>query len=248
MVRTVGEAIRGRSDDDGGPLLQPIADSAIGSGTSVEVAEVTRSRCRRSVASDVITVFRERRPHTNPELPDYARASLRDHGMSRDDALTVRLDTPLPARLTIGKGQVLAPDRPRYHPVRDLRRLSIMVDGVDHVVPQSLALRSDVPPTIRRSATPRRSFDERVAGRPSRWFGRACRPWWSCMAPTRRRSIAPLRWDACGLRGRWASSSPPPSATEPQVTVCMAAYNLEFRFAEQVASIRAQTHRTGAAS
>ena len=65
--------------------------------------------------------------------------------MSRDDALIVRLDTPLPLRLTTGKGQVLYLTGRCYHPERTIRTLSLTVNGVPHAVPNHSLVRPDVP-------------------------------------------------------------------------------------------------------
>jgi hypothetical protein len=173
--------------------------------------------------------------------------------MSGADALIVRLDAPVPARLATGHGQVLYLTGRCYHPERALRTLAITVDGLSHSVPNHSLLRPDVPsddPAI-GDGTPNSLTSGFWAALPLVGHAGPSVVELSWRAELddgsiRTAALGTLALDAGDVS---APTSPPastaaPSAAEPRVAICLAAYQPDPRFfTEQIASIRAQTHR-----
>ena len=163
------------------------------------------------------------------------------------DGLVARLDAPLPATVTVARGNVLYLTGRCYHPERALRALHLEVDGVPYVVANHSLLRPDVP-----------SDDPAVGdtGPNSLVSG-----FWVALPfpPIDAERTVELRWRALLDDGRQCEHAlgtlrlvpgereppaPPDPTGEPLVAICLATHNPDPGFfAEQIESLRRQTHR-----
>ncbi len=164
------------------------------------------------------------------------------------DGLVAHLDRPLPESLMVGRGNVLYLTGRCYHPERTLRALAVLVDDVPHAVANHSLLRPDVP------------SDDPAIGDTSP--NSLTSGFWLALpvaAIAAERAVA-LRWQALLDDGRYCDreigtvrllpGEPEPRTAEamrdeaPLVAVCLATHNPDpRRFAEQIESLRGQTHR-----
>ncbi len=168
--------------------------------------------------------------------------------MTCGDEPIVRLDVPLPERLVIGNGHVLYLTGRCYHPVRAIRSLAILVDGVAHAVPNHSLLRSDVP------------SDDPVVG--DRRANSLTSGFWAAVpfaaaGGSRTTEVGwrlglddgTMRDGSLGALAIEVGTGVPRGAGgtggEARVTICLASYNPEPAFfAEQIDSLIAQEHQT----